>query len=255
VGDTDLIYDNSYGDPVAYTATFVNSTSLTLDRPYEGTTGTHGWELSDFDALGWVSQPFMVGILSTAFDLAAKAVADTSPTTAALSHSYSVAAANWLKNVGYWPSSKAMYYFAGGIDCVAPITDGNGWCTYGNDAAAARTLSAEAIRGVMAAYAYNRDPALKAFADTLHNAMWGRTSTCPGGSTLCVPDGVYLTGMDDGGYMISGGPPTNEYTPWKWFGQFYGWSGLSSWPGYRNGGIQGIAVQSVGSGMVGNGVQ
>jgi hypothetical protein len=238
VGDTDYIYDNSYGDPVAYTATFVNSTHLTLDRAYQGTTGTHGWELSDYNALGWVSQPFMVGILSTAFDLAAKAVADVSPATATLAHSYNVAAANWLKNVAYWTSVKGLYYFAGGIDCAAPITDGNIWCTGGNDATAARTLSAEAIRGVMLAYAYNRDPALKAFADTLYNAMWGKTGTCPSGSTLCVPDGIYLTSMDDGQYMISGGPPTNGSTPWKWFGQFFGWSDLSSWPAQRVGGLQ-----------------
>src|ERR1035437_1930397 len=134
---------------------------------------------------------------------------------------------------------------AGGIDCAAPITDGNPWCAFGNDAPAARTLSAEAIRGVMAAYAYNQDPDLKAFAHTLYNAMWARPGTCPSGSTLCVPDGYYLSGMDDGQYMISGGPPTNNATPWKWFGQFFGWSGLSAWPGYRVGGIQPRAGESL----------
>jgi hypothetical protein len=231
-------HGNNQGDPVAYTVTFVDSTHLTLDRPYEGISGSHHWELSTNNTVGWVSQPFMVGILSTAFDLAAKAVADVSPTTATLAHSYNVASANWIKDVGYWPSAKGLYYMAGGIDCAAPITDGNPWCTLGNDAPGARTLSAEAIRGVMLAYAYNRDPALKAFADTLYNAMWARPATCPGGSTLCVPDGYYLSGMDDGQYMISGGPPTNNATPWKWLGMFFGFSAQSAWPGYRVGGVQ-----------------
>lgn len=229
---------NTQGDPVAYTVTFVNSAQLTLDRPYEGTSGSHGWQISP-SAVGWVSQPFAAGILSTAFDLAAKAVADVSPTTATLAHSYNVAAANWIKDIAYWPSAKGLYYFAGSVDCPGgPLAGANVGCVWGMDAAASRVLSAEAIRGVMLAYAYNGDPALKAFADTLYNAMWGKTGTCPSGSTLCVSDGVYLTGMDDGQYMISGGPPTNGSTPWKWFGQFFGWSGLSSWPGYRAGGLK-----------------
>jgi hypothetical protein len=232
-------HGNNQGDPVEYTVTFVNATHLTLDRPYEGTSGSHHWILDNTDPPGWVSQPYMIGMLSTAFDLAAKAVADVSPATATLAHSYNVASANWLKDVAYWPAAKAPYYYVGSVDCPGgPLAGSNVWCVWGQDAAASRTDSAEIIRGVMLAYAYNRDPALKAFADTLYNAMWARPTTCPSGSTLCVPDGIYLTGMDDGQYMISGGPPTNGSTPWKWFGQFFGWSDLSSWPAQRVGGLQ-----------------
>ena len=181
---------NASGDPVVYNATWVSGTSLTLDRPYEGTSGSHGWEVSALT--GWAGQPFMMGILSAAFDLAAKAVADIDPTTAALAHSYNVAAANWIKNYGYWPATKGLYYFSGGMECQPPITDGNTLCTAGNNAGQARTLSAEAIRGLMAAYAYNQDPSLKTFIDTLYNAMFARPTTCPAGSTICVPDGSYI---------------------------------------------------------------
>ena len=239
-------HGNNQGDPVEYTVTFVDATHLTLDRPYEGTSGSHHWVLDNIDPPGWVSQPYMIGMLSTAFDLAAKAVADVSPATATLAHSYNVASANWIKDVAYWPSAKGLYYYVGSVDCPGgPLAGSNVWCVWGMDAAASRLQSAEAIRGVMLAYAYNRDPALKAFADTLYNAMWGKPGTCPSGSTLCVPDGIYLTGMDDGQYMISGGPPTNGGTPWKWFGQFFGWSGLSSWPGNRVGGVQPRAGESL----------
>ena len=239
-------HGNSQGDPVAYTGTFVDSTHLALDRPYEGTSGSHHWVFNNVEPVGWVSYPYMTGMLSTAFDLAAKAVADVNPTTATLAHSYNVASANWLKDVAYNPSAKGLYYFAGSVDCPGgPLAGANVWCVWGGDAPAARVQSAEAIRGVMLAYAYNRDPALKAFADTLYNAMWARPTTCPSGSTLCVPDGIYLTGMDVGQYMISGGPPTNGATPWKWFGQFFGWSGLSSWPGNRVGGVQPRAGESL----------
>jgi hypothetical protein len=175
----------------------------------------------------------MMGILSAAFDLAAKAVVDVDPTTAALAHSYNVAGANWIKDYGYWPATKGLYYFSGGMECQPPITDGNTLCTAGNNAGQARTLSAEAIRGLMAAYAYNQDPSLKTFIDTLYNAMFARPTTCPAGSTICVPDGSYIDPLDDGQYMISGSPP-----PPKWLGMFFGFSALSSWPGYRAGGLQ-----------------
>jgi hypothetical protein len=147
--------NNSVGDPVSYGATFVDSAHLTLDSPYQGTSGTHGWETAGIT--GWASQPYMMGILSWAFDLAAKAVATVSPTTASLSHSYSVAAANWIKTYGYWPAAKGMYYTVGGPDCKYPISDSNTLCTAGFAPDQARTLSAEAMRGLDLAYAYSQD--------------------------------------------------------------------------------------------------
>ena len=230
---------NSDGDPVTYTATYVDPTHLTLDRPYEGTSGTHGWYLtSEGSALGWTSQPFMTGLLGAAFDLAAKAVADVSPTTAALAHSYDVAVANWIRDYAYRPATKGVWYFVGGPDCTPPLTESNIYCTGNLDNAGSRTLSAEAIRGVMFAYAYNHDPSLKTLGDELYNAMWAKPATCPSESTLCVPDGSYLSGMDDGGYMISGGPPVDLATPWKWLGMFFGFSAQSAWAGQRVGGLQ-----------------
>jgi hypothetical protein len=235
--------DNSAGDPISYSATFVDSTHLTLDSPYQGTSGTHGWETSGIT--GWASQPFMMGILSWAFDLAAKAVATVSPTTASLAHSYNVAAANWIKNYGYWPTAKGMYYTAGGPDCSYPISDDNTLCTAGDSADQARALSAEAMRGLDLAYAYSQDSSLKALTDTLYNAMFAKPGTCPSGSTTCVSDGTYLDPMDDGQYMMAT-PPLSSLgagTPWKWFGLFFGVSAQSSWPGYRVGGLQPRAAE------------
>ena len=235
--------DNSAGDPISYSATFVDSAHLTLDSPYQGTSGTHGWETSGIT--GWASQPFMMGILSWAFDLAAKAVATVSPTTASLAHSYNVAAANWIKNYGYWPTAKGMYYTAGGPDCSYPISDSNTLCTAGYSADQARALSAEAMRGLDLAYAYSQDSSLKALTDTLYNAMFAKPGTCPSGSTMCVSDGTYLDPMDDGQYMMAT-PPLSSLgagTPWKWFGLFFGVSAQSSWPGYRVGGLQPRAAE------------
>jgi hypothetical protein len=241
--------NNSAGDPVSYGVTYNQNGTLTLDSPYRGTTGKHGWELAngtDSPITGWASEPFMTGILAEAFDFAAKAMEAVSPPTAAstatasLAHSYNVAAANWLKNYGYRPATKGLYYYAGGIECQPPISESNGLCASYMAADTSRTLSPEGFRGVATAYAYNQDPTLKALADTMYNAMFAKPTTCPAGPTLCVPDGAYVDGMDDGQYMINVPPLASlgNATPWKYFGLFFGVTALSSWPGYRIGGTQ-----------------
>ena len=229
---------------MSYVSTFVDATHLTLNAPYQGTTGTHGWEVSSYNYLGWNIQPYGEGILSGAFGLVAKALATVNPATSALARSYSISAANWVKNNGYWPAGKGLYYDVGGVDCQPPISDSNTICTSGYAPDQSRSLSAEALRGLTAAYAYTQDPSLGAFIQTLYNAMWAAPTTCPSGSTLCVPDGAYLDPMNDGQYGIAT-PATlsalNGGTPWKWFGMYFGYSGESSVPGILAGGLQRFA--------------
>lgn len=231
---------NADGDLVFYNPAFVDATHLMLDRPYGGVTGTHGWVLStdsvDTPFLGYGSQPFMEGILGTAFDFAAKAIADTDPLNSALAHSYNVSVANWLRRYGYWPLMKSLYYGAQFVNCQEPIPEGNNPCTGDLDAADARVLNAESIRAVMAAYANNQDPGLKDFADLLFNAMWAKPNTCPTGSTICVADGTYVSAYDDGQSYMTGTPPTGKAP--KYFGMAWGYSGLSAWPAIRIGGPQ-----------------
>jgi hypothetical protein len=240
--------NNSAGDPVSYGVTYNPDGTLTLDSPYQGVSGTHGWELANgFDSpiTGWASEPFMTGILAEAFDFAAKAMEAVSPPTAAsaatasLAHAYNVAAANWLKNYGYRPATKGLYYYVGGIECQFPISESNSICTSNMAADSSRALSPEGLRGVAAAYAYNHDPTLKTLGDALYNAMFAAPATCPSGSTVCVPDGAYVDAMNDGQYMINVPPLASlgSATPWKYFGLFFGVTALSSWPGYSVGGV------------------
>jgi hypothetical protein len=179
----------------------------------------------------------MEGILGLAFEFTAQAIADTDPSNAALAHGYNVAIANWEKNYGYRSTVKGMQYFAGSVDCQPPISESATWCTSGYSTTNARTLSAESLRSVALAYAYSGDASLKAFGDTLYNAMYAKAGYCPSGSTVCVPDGQYITDLDDGmGWYMIGAPPIGQAH--KWFGVFFGIGAGADWPAYRVGGAQ-----------------
>ncbi|MBZ5581203.1 MAG: hypothetical protein LAQ30_03175, partial [Acidobacteriia bacterium] len=233
--------NNTAGDGRVYTATFVDATHLALDQPYQGTSGTHGWATAAGAAmLGWGAQPAEMGLLAAAFDIAAKALDGVFPREASLAKEYNRTAANWIRTYGYWPAAKGLYAAAQGINCQTPIADSNGSCTGGNTAEEARALNAAAVRGVATAYAWNQDSGLRDFADNLYNAMFAKPGTCPGGSGLCVPDGVYVTGMDFGGRMMTGAPPEGN----QWMGMFFGFNNLSSWPAYRGGGLLPVTIKT-----------
>jgi hypothetical protein len=234
---------NAGGDPTTYTPTIVDATHLTLDRPYQGTTGTHGWAIEDTSTgamvIGYGELPYMMGLLSFAFDMASQAIADTNPTGSATYRGYNVDAANWVKTYGYFPDTKGLYYFAQFVNCQYPIADSNANCTKNGDPPdqpSDRVLGFETMRGIAAAYKYNGDTSLKAFVDTLYNAQWAKPTTCPVGSTVCVPDGFYVNSYDTGQSYLSGTPPLGEAP--KWFGQAFGVSALSAWPAERIGGPQ-----------------
>jgi hypothetical protein len=217
-----------------YTPALVDGTHLTLDRPYEGTTGTHGWMLGIYGVTGWGAQPFIEGILGLGFEFTARALGDTDPANAALAHNYNLSIARWEMNYGYRQVMKGMEYFVGSVDCLPPISESATWCTAGYNASQARTLSAESLRSVMLAYAYSKDPALLTFGDTLYNAMYAKTGYCSTGSPICVPDGQYLTDLNSGiGWYVTGDPVNNKWH--KYFGMLFGIGAGSDWPAYRSG--------------------
>ena len=228
-----------------YTATYADATHLTISPAYAGTTGDHGWILGFYAAqesplppiyvTGWGTQPFIQGILGIAFDFTAKALAVSDPTNAALAHRYTVDIANWQRNVGYRPAVKGMQYIAGSAECLPPISEAATWCSGGYGESQARTLSAESLRSVMVAYAYNGDLSLLAFGDTLYNGMYAKTGYCSAGSPICVPDGQYLTDLNSGiGWYVTGDPVNNKWH--KYFGMFFGIGAGADWPAYRIGG-------------------
>jgi len=248
---------NAGGVPIPYYLAYIDPNHATLQDvngnplPFQQASGNYGW-VTGVQSVGFGVQPYMLGILATAWDFASKAMTCVSPgmpagcddTIASTARSYNVQVANYLRTVAYWPASGGMYYVTSFINCQAPISDTNVYCTEGNNASQARTLSAEAMRGVMTGYANSADPNLLAFGDTLYSAMWGKSGFAwPAGQTV---DGRYIWDYNDGlGWYVTGAPPVGSAH--KYFGMAFGIGAGGAWPGYRLGGahtgtLVGVAI-------------
>lgn len=224
---------NADGDPTYYKAEYVDATTLLLDRPYEGQGGVKGFGLGDPNTnyVGYGGQPFILGLVGMAMDFAGRAIVDVNPTLAATARGYNVAIANWIKDYGYHPAWKAMWYAVGQINCPSgAIPENEFTCNAGFGIVEARMDNAEAMRSVQMAYEYTRDSALKTFGDAIYSAMWSKPGT---GSPN--EDSNYLNTFEDGSFYLSGTPPWNGGDH-KYFGMGFGLSGGSAWPAIRMGG-------------------
>jgi hypothetical protein len=211
------------GDSVAYRATWNSPTSLTLDRQYEGRTGAHGWQTSP-EHVGYGVQPFMEGILSIGFDLAAKALAAHDPTNAARAAQFHLDSVNWLKNYGYNSAIQGMVYYVG-PDCSAGYYHPTG-CDGGPD------YNAEPMLATMRAYGRTRDTAYRDFAAMMFNNYWAKPLTCPTGSAICIPNASYASDWEDSGYRMTA-TDADSGRGSKWFGSIWGYSSEASIPALR----------------------
>ena len=233
--------NNAATENVYYTASYVSDTALTLDRPYAGVTGTHGWVIGGGFCpndcyVGYGAQPFMLGILGFAFDMASRALATSDPTNSAKAHKFVSDIVGWQRNSGYRSSVKGMQYMVNTVDCTPPIDDSMTWCTAGMAPLQSRELNAELTRSIIVDYNNTKDPGILSFANTLYNAMWAMPGTCPTGSTLCVSDGYYLSDWDPNpacgafscGWYITGDNADNRWH--KYFGMSFGIGAGADWP-------------------------
>lgn len=180
------------GDPVGYYVTWVSGTELTLDRAYEGTTGTHGYQYHN-ESVGYTISPFMEGILSIGFDLAAKALATDDPTNSALAAQFHLDTANWLRTIGYNPASQGMWYFVGpfmqSANAIARYPGGLDYNT-------------EPMLATMRAYQRTSDVTHLNFVKTMFNNYWAKPLTCPVGSTFCFENAGYQSDWNDNGWRM-----------------------------------------------------
>ena len=264
--------DSTYVDAVPYCATgctFINANSFTLDIPYQGTTGTHGWIMgtsggaldSNTSAMaGWGQDSFMEGIIAWAFGIAGQAMACTSSgvpagcdnTTSSLAYSYMQDAVTWIQTYAWMPSWYGSAYFAGFPACGAtlPIPTNNTWCARQMGNITAREIYGDAARGVMAAYQQGTT-SLQTNLDAWYAGMWAK----PGVATnpVASPDGSYDIAFDStgctrnatwpiyscsgNGYYLSGSAQASSQLGMKETGQHFGISNQASWPVARVGGM------------------
>jgi hypothetical protein len=246
--------DSTHTDAVSYcypnACTFIDSNHFTLDRPYAGPSGTHGWVFgvsnglvggNDAGVVGFGSLPYMEGILGWAFDLAAQAMAcnpgggpaNCDNTTSSQAYTYSAMAANWIMHYGLMPSYFGAAYFAGFPVCGTAVTSANLWCNKAYNNLQSREIMGDAYRGLTAAYRHAPTAALKTVLDNWFAGMWAKPGTNP---LTASPDGQYDTSFDPTGcpgcgFYLTDGAPYSQ----KFFGQHFGISNQSGWPAVRLG--------------------
>ncbi len=236
-GGTAIPADNSAFSGGCYTIAALDTGTqvMTLDRAYTGTSGTGGgWAITfmvplDTQALiGYGNQPFFLGIIAGAMYYASLAMDDGaySPSTASTARTYIGHIRNWLENNAYRSSTKGLYYGAGFANCQLPVNETLTHCTAGG-LPESRNMNAEAMRAVMHTYQNTPDPATRDFGDLLYTSMFSK----PGAGGI-EGDGDYEWYWDN---FFNGGTPPGGTAP-KWFGMYFGFGSLASWPAVRIGG-------------------
>lgn len=242
---------NAAGDSAAYYPVLVDNTHITL-QDINGSPVLYpdatcnpcykGFEIGRTGAVGYTVQPYMLGILGTAWKYTHDALVCASPgvpancsnSIAANAAKYVSNAATFLRLYGFNPASEGMFYFAGSVNCPPPVPNTNYQCTFGDDVGAARTLNAEGTRTVFLSLGYSGlDPTLRTFGDTVYSAMWCIPGwSCGGGITS---DGSYNSGYlsSFSGYL-NGTPPSGSAQ--KYMGLGWGITAGAAWTGYRLGG-------------------
>ncbi len=204
--------DSVNGDPVSYSATYVDSTHVRLDRPYEGPTSSNrGWQSNNL--VGYGTQPFMMGIAVSAFYYAYLATGDDRARQMAIDSAY------WIAQNGYRPSTRGLYYGRYFVNCT-PIRENLPNCS-SDPAEDSRFLAGEVMNAVSRGYMLTGDKGLLAVGDSLFGAMFGKPGF--GGPQS---DSIYLTEIDAGGVAFLRKKA-------KDFGYFFGFGQSWTWPAAR----------------------
>ena len=177
------------GDSATYTATFVDATHLQLDRSYAGDNAgpNRGWESNNLVGPG--TQPFMMGVVSSALNTAYLATGDIRALKIMANAAY------WIANYGYRSSVRGLYYGRYFPNCE-PIQENVKNCS-DDSASSARLFAGEVLNAFSRAYAFTGDPTLRDMGDNLFSALFGKTGF--GGP---MSDGLYDTEIDDGGLSM-----------------------------------------------------
>ncbi len=200
-----------------YACQWVDSTTVRLDRPWEGSTGTV--QAYRANELGFGQEPFLEGIKVFAMKLAS--LGATGPTASGYAN-LAAATANHILTTGFDTLTGGLHYARGWPGCEPKLNPRLN-CSYGANPAemeASRTLNAEAQNAIRVAYEANPTAETRQFGDQFYGSQWGKL----GGPYF---DNIYLTALD------------NDATwSYKWLGFLFGIGMSHQWPAVRLGGLQ-----------------
>jgi hypothetical protein len=227
---------------VPWACTWVNSSTITLDRPWTQASGVYNLYQSPgrpfgYGIGGYGQQPFMLGIAVTGIGFASK-VGDGSYDANWLTLGQN--AASWLWNNAYDPYSQGIKYGAvyGGCDLKVPVSATVGFIlgtSAGNGGNCqvdslpngginfARSLAVEALESLSTYYQSNPSPPMRAFGDTVYGSIFASNTLTTGG--------VYAPADNN--------PGSNQsFAAYKWPGFYFGMGMSHQWPAVRQGGVQ-----------------
>ena len=92
-----------------YACIWNNATSITLDHPWQGATGSN-YYLYESNLAGFGQQPFMLGIGVYAMNLLASATDPALSSYATTYSGFASQAVDWLQSTGYDPVTQGMFY-------------------------------------------------------------------------------------------------------------------------------------------------
>jgi hypothetical protein len=216
-----------------------SATSLTLDRPWQGNTGSnyYGWigNLS-----GYGQQPFYQGINAYRMGQLAAATAPALATLAATYQSYNNNAITWIKNTGF-DSATLTTDYGRGFQFCEPFTVSStipfDWripgCIYTtanpDSMSVGREQNMEISNAFADYYIYNPSSDNLTWGDEAYGAVWGNPSFNTGG--------VYYDGASDAVNQSPTNLDDTSINGGKWYGFFAGMGMLHRWPAVRLGGV------------------
>ncbi len=218
------------------TCTFNSSTSLSLSRPWTGTTGIAYMDRGGLTGRG--QQPFLAGIKTLQMKYASLGAAGS---TAANYGNLATSLATWILEKGYDPSTGGLYYGRVFPNCEPILkasqpgfTYRNLWCDNGSansDKAVGRALLAEAQTALRVAYEGAPSQQLREVGDQFYANLWGNPSFTKQGFTLA-----------EGG-ITNEFAYSNSLSAGKWYGFQFGIGMAHQWPAVRLGGAQPLSIE------------
>jgi hypothetical protein len=228
-------------------------TSITLNRPWDGTSGTYtGFNGNGIPLAGYGQQPFMLGIKTYGLNLLATQTLPALASYVAPYRTFTAGATSWIWNTGMDQQLFATNYgrIFQQIEPTNTAPPGTSMAfrspgaTYGlepGDLPSAREQNSETGAAHAIYYANNPTASNKLLGDEYYGAVWGAPSYTRGG----VFSDPYSSAGDVGASNLQ---DVNIHTG-KWTGFFTGIGMSHRWPAVRVGGVQPASPRTINVGI------